>query len=197
MFNKKEEIELICSSCVACLISTITYLYIKTTKGFDNGFFKTVLSYDLKEYAFILAINLIPFAWVLTQVIYIVSEYRKDKNNLSVKIEKGNVTVSTKKRKNKKKIYSEETFTIKMQVKNLGIFYGITASDDDDLDDEEIEYNIELVSPTKINGEQVSLTLENEKLYDRLKLGQILEVNLTVSLDRKGNEVDRRFEFVL
>lgn len=196
MFNKKEKIEVICSSIIACLITIVTYLYIKFTKGFDNGFLRTLVSYDLKEYALIVIINLVPFAWVLTQIIYVITEHRKGKNNISVKIEKGNVTVSTKKHKKKKKIYSEESFAIKMQVVDLGMFYGITASEDD-LDDEEIEYNIELVSPTKINGERVSLTLENKKLYDKLKLGQVLEVNLTISLDKKGNEVGRRFEFVL
>lgn len=195
MFSKNNLIRLCLHIVSLFIVNIATLAFVVLTGGLEENIILTIVGYEFHEFMIMVTINLIPLAWLIAAIICIWHEAYLEKRENSIHIEGKKVVVSTKKRK-RKKVYSEENFSIKMQVSKLNMMYGVTVYDDE-LEDEENDYCIKLISPTKINGEQVSLNLEDEKLYQHLKLGQVLDVDLTVTLDKRGNEIDRRFEFVL
>ena len=155
-------------------------------------------SYELPQYLLLITVMLVPVAWcaVDNYDYFVVSRKgAKTRENYIVEKRKGSIVVR-KDNKRKAKPRSEEVLEITMKVVKKCVLAEATT-DDFECEELDLDYYVLLKSGTRVDGEQVTLEIRNKDFYEVVEKEQILNVKLTIQLDRKGFEIDRRFEFII
>lgn len=154
--------------------------------------------YELPQYLLLITMMLTPVAWcAVDNYDYFVLARKADKvkEDYIVEKRKGSIVVR-KDNKRKSKPRSEEVFEFTMKVVKRCVLVD-AMTDDFECEELDLEYYVLLKSNAKIEGEQVTLEIRNKDFYEVVKKDQVLNVKLTIQLDRRGFEVDRRFEFII
>lgn len=156
------------------------------------------MKYELPQYLLLITVMLIPVAWcAVDNYDYLVVSRKGDKakEDYIVEKRKGSIVVR-KDNKRKAKPRSEEVLEIAMKVVKKCVLVDATT-DDFECEDLDLDYYVLLKSGTRIEGEPVTLEIRNKDFYEVVEKEQILNAKLTIQLDRKGFEIDRRFEFII
>ncbi|GAA0101504.1 hypothetical protein UT300012_22190 [Paraclostridium bifermentans] len=154
------------------------------------------LTYELPQFLLLITVMLTPVAWTLVDNYdYLVVSRRGNNEDYIVEKCKGSIVVRENKRR-KTKPYREEEIELSMKVMKRNVIVEALA-EEDECDELELEHYVLLRSGTKVEGEYITLEIRNKDFYDAVMKEQVFKVNLTVQFDRRGRELDRRFEFII
>ena len=163
-----------------------------------HAYMSSWINYELPQYLLLITVMLMPVTWSLVEnydYFIVARKGNRPTEDYIVEKYKGSIIVRSN-NKRKAKPRSKEVFDITMKVMKKCVLVD-AMSEDYECTELDFEYYVLLKSGTKIEGEQVTLEIRNKDFYEVVKEEQLLNVKLTIQLDRKGYEIDRRFEFII